>query len=483
MVINVTTMKDIKFTLAACCEAAGRESNEDNYQIIADIATNRHGFTANEELTLGNLGTLLVVCDGMGGMNAGEVASAIAVQTVKDCFCKSKITKDALARPEKFITSAIQAADAAIKAESKRNLATEGMGSTIVLVWLLHGKAYIGWCGDSRAYRYNAVSGLERLSHDHSYVQELVDAGSITEELAFFHPNNNIITRSLGDPRGAAQPDVRAFDIQQGDIYLLCSDGLCGCLQDHQIQEVIEQHHAAVSECRDALWAADEAAGWHDNVTTILAQITAGGIPPVKHVADTSADKSVSASKAKLLRTNRRLKCIIAAILAVVLIAGASIAICCFLPAKDTPSWDADAPSAVEEQTTTGTQNALNEDSNESSNAPAFSTQMNTSSKKGIATDIDKAKQDNTKKEHKDSPATIKEKEEQHADAEEKARQEREEQEQKQAEEGVKQVQDTISAPQTTSPKEVVPEVVKSDTANHQDDITAPDVQLTAIDK
>lgn len=486
-------MKDIKFILAARCEAAGRESNEDNYQIIADIATDRHGFTANEELTLGNLGTLLVVCDGMGGMNAGEVASAIAVQTVKDCFYKSKITKDALARPEKFITAAIQAADAAIKAESKRNPATEGMGSTIVLVWLLHGKAYIGWCGDSRAYRYNAVSGLERLSHDHSYVQELVDAGSITEELAFFHPNNNIITRSLGDPRGAAQPDVRAFDIQQGDIYLLCSDGLCGCLQDHQIQEVIEQHHATVSECRDALWAADEAAGWHDNVTTILAQITAGGIPPVKHVADTPADKNVSASKAKLLRANRRLKCIIAAILAVVLIAGAGIAICCFLPAKDTLAGD-----AVEEQPITAdtTQNTASEpkpkseektgttsrnSSGKSSSDVSASAHMKQSSKATTPSKEEKARQDSIAKAYKDSLAAI-EKELQRAAAEEEARKEREQQEQLKFQEGVKQVQEAVSAPQT-APQEEMPEVVKSNTANHQDDITASDVQLTAIDK
>ena len=453
-------MKDIKFTLAARCEAAGRESNEDNYQIIADIATDRHGFTANEELTSGNLGTLLVVCDGMGGMNAGEVASAIAVQTVKDCFCKSKITKDALARPEKFITTAIQAADAAIKAESKRNPATEGMGSTIVLVWLLHGKAYIGWCGDSRAYRYNAVSGLERLSHDHSYVQELVDAGSITEELAFFHPNNNIITRSLGDPRGAAQPDVRAFDIQQGDIYLLCSDGLCGCLQDHQIQEVIEQHHATVSECRDALWAADEAAGWHDNVTTILAQITAGGIPPVKHVADTPADKSVSASKAKLLRTNRRLKCIIAAILAVVLIAGAGIAVCYLLPAKDTLAGD-----AVEEQPCqAGTEGTPDEGSNAPSDTHAPAASTPTSSTKGTTPSKEgKVKQDK-EKEQKDNSA-----------AEDKARKEREQKEQQQLQVGIK----TTSVPQTTSQEEEVPEVVEHKDNNHQDDITASDVQTT----
>lgn len=443
-------MKDIKFTLAARCEAAGRDSNEDNYQVIADIATDRHGFTANEELTLGSLGTLLVVCDGMGGMNAGEVASAIAVQTVKDCFCKSKITQDALAHPEKFITAAIQSADAAIKAESKRNPATEGMGSTIVLIWLLHGKAYVGWCGDSRAYRYNAVSGLERLSHDHSYVQELVDAGSITEELAFFHPNNNIITRSLGDPRGAAQPDVRGYDIQQGDLYLLCSDGLCGCLQDHQIQAVIEQHHATVSECRDALWAADEAAGWHDNVTTILAQITAGGIPPIRHTAEAAPkEAAISASKARLLRTNRRLKLIIAAILAIVLIAAACIAICGFLPDKDTPSGDADAPSAVE----TDTLNIMDEDLEKSSNTSASSAQTNFRSKKDTATDIEKAKRDSIEQAHRDSLAAI-ERELHRAATEEKARKVREQKEQQQMQGGIRQVQKLDSVQEESAPEE-----------------------------
>ncbi len=294
-------MKDIQFTLAARCEAAGRDNNEDNYQVISDIASNSCHFTAGDSLTLGEKGTLLVVCDGMGGMNAGEVASAIAVKTVKEAFAAENITKEVLSQPEKFIVKAIQAADAAIKEEGKRNPETEGMGSTIVMAWLLHGKAYIGWCGDSRAYRYNTATGLERLSHDHSYVQELVDAGSITEELAFFHPNNNIITRSLGDLRGIAKPDTKVFDIQQGDLFLLCSDGLCGCLQDFQIKEVIEQHHTSVAECRDALWQADEAAGWHDNVTTVLAQITKGGIAPHKPL---SAEDTV----AHLQKSNHRLK-------------------------------------------------------------------------------------------------------------------------------------------------------------------------------
>lgn len=312
-------MKDIQFTLAARCEAAGRDNNEDNYQVISDIASNSCHFTAGDSLTLGEKGTLLVVCDGMGGMNAGEVASAIAVKTVKEAFAAENITKEVLLQPEKYIVKAIQAADAAIKEEGKRNPETEGMGSTIVLAWLLHGKAYIGWCGDSRAYRYNPATGLERLSHDHSYVQELVDAGSITEELAFFHPNNNIITRSLGDLRGVAKPDTKVFDIQQGDLFLLCSDGLCGCLQDFQIKEVIEQHHTNVAECRDALWQADEAAGWHDNVTTVLAQITKGGVAPHKPL---SAEDTV----AHLQKSNHRLKTLtiaLSVLLGIIVLGGA----------------------------------------------------------------------------------------------------------------------------------------------------------------
>lgn len=312
-------MKDILFTLTARCEAAGRENNEDNYQVISDIASDTYTFASGAELTLGDKGTLLVVCDGMGGMNAGEVASAIAVKTVKEAFAADRISKEALANPEKFIVQAIQAADATIKTEGKRNPETEGMGSTIVLAWLLRGKAYIGWCGDSRAYRYNPATGLERLSHDHSYVQELVDAGSITEELAFFHPNNNIITRSLGDLRGTAKPDTKVFDIQQGDLYLLCSDGLCGCLQDAQILSVIEQHHTTVAECRDALWQADEAAGWHDNVTTVLAQVTKGGVAPHK---PTSTEDTV----VRLRRNNHRLKTLsisLASLLGVLVLAAA----------------------------------------------------------------------------------------------------------------------------------------------------------------
>ncbi|MBQ2189801.1 MAG: serine/threonine-protein phosphatase [Paludibacteraceae bacterium] len=318
--------------LAARCEAAGRPNNEDNYQISEDLATGSWGFTADKTLDLGDKGALLVVCDGMGGMNAGEVASAIAVDTIKKAFAKEFITEKVLASSSAirhFITEAIQAADAAIKEEGHLNPEHEGMGSTIVLVWMLGAKAYVGWCGDSRAYRYNPANGLERLSHDHSYVQELVDAGKLTEELAFDHPNNNIITRSLGDPRGKARPDTQEYDLYKDDILLLCSDGLCGCLRDNEIEAVMAQHRTSLQECRDALWEADEAAGWHDNVTIVLAQVMSGAAvmsPQSKPQLQITAEPTVQpaaaidGNAAALQRRNKNLKIALGGIIVILLL-------------------------------------------------------------------------------------------------------------------------------------------------------------------
>lgn len=311
---------NILFRMAARCEAAGRPNNEDNYQLDDNLSDNSWGFTADAEVSLGEKGALLVVCDGMGGMNAGEVASDIAVKTIKEWFTTEKLTDAAVAAPCKYISSAIVAADAAIKAHSKTNPDTEGMGSTIVLAWLLGQKVYVGWCGDSRCYRFNPALGLERLSHDHSYVQELVDAGKLTEELAFDHPNNNIITRSLGDPRGAAQPDCKEFNLYNQDIILLCSDGLCGTLRDNEIAELIKQHQTSMQECRDALWDADEAAGWTDNTTIALAQIISGGKDATTANKTTTASTDISTSKAKLIAANKRLKLILSGVVFIILL-------------------------------------------------------------------------------------------------------------------------------------------------------------------
>ena len=309
---------DIRFRIAARCEAAGRPNNEDNYQICDDLQAQHWGFTANAELQLSDKGSLLVVCDGMGGMNAGEVASAIAVDTIKQCFSLDRLTDAVTASSSNiraFIVDAIQAADAAIKTDGANNPDHQGMGSTIVLAWLLGDKVYIGWCGDSRIYRYNPINGFERLSHDHSYVQELVDAGKLTEELAFDHPNNNIITRSLGDPNGVARPDTAEFPLFNDDILLLCSDGLCGTLRDNEIQQIIANNQTSMTQCRDVLWHEDEKAGWHDNVTIVLAQILSGAAVPIPPMPTPIPDpnkkpnqhgqNNMSDSKAELKRKNK----------------------------------------------------------------------------------------------------------------------------------------------------------------------------------
>lgn len=266
----------LKIRLAARCAAAGRPENEDNFQVAENLSISNVGFDTDKIFPLGSKGTLLLVCDGMGGMNAGEVASAIGVETIKGLFAPQLLTADVIANDESicnYMKRAIVKADSRIKEEAQKDNAKQGMGSTAVMAWLLGQKVYVAWCGDSRCYRYNPATGLEILSHDHSYVQDLVDTGQLSPELAFDHPNKNIITRSLGDPRGAARPDVKVYDLHIGDVILLCSDGLNDSLRDSQIEQAISRSLTSMANCLATLWSDSNMAGWHDNVTIVLAQV------------------------------------------------------------------------------------------------------------------------------------------------------------------------------------------------------------------
>jgi protein phosphatase len=276
-------MNKIKFRIAAWSDAAGRPVNEDCFLVGKDLATEQWKFDSSETTVLGRLGALMVVCDGMGGTNAGEVASALAVDTLKAQFAADRLTDEIIASPEsieQYITDSIVAADRCIKQEAKADSAKAGMGSTLVMAWLLDGKVHVGWCGDSRVYRFNSVTGLQRLSHDHSYVQELVDAGKLSAKMAHRHPNSNIITRSLGDSGSEAQPDVYTVTLCRDDIYLLCSDGLCGILADDKIETIVRKQAGDLLLCRDTLRSESEKIGWTDNLTLILCRITSGGAKP-----------------------------------------------------------------------------------------------------------------------------------------------------------------------------------------------------------
>ena len=281
-------MTQVKFRVAAYTDAAGRynteaprNGNEDNMFVNADLGAPEGSpfFESDKETVLTDYGCLLVVADGMGGMNAGEVASEIAVSVVKGAFSKDTIPHSAMedsAGREKYLKKVVVMADEAVKSHANDHPECEGMGSTLVMAWLYGEEASIAWLGDSRIYLFREPEGLMRISKDHSYVQELVDQGKITEEEAFTYPYNNVITRSLGDMSKKAVADSLTINLFKGDILLLNSDGLSGVLHDDEMGQIIRANRGTMSACRIELWNAAEASGWHDNVTAVLCEITEG---------------------------------------------------------------------------------------------------------------------------------------------------------------------------------------------------------------
>ena len=154
---------------------------------------------------------------------------------------------------------------------------TLGMGTTIVICWLLKDLVYVAWCGDSRCYIYNNESGLKALTTDHSWVQELVDRGDISEEEALHHPDNNIITRGLGDFDRNAIPDIITHPITSNDIILLCSDGLCGYCDNQTIESIVKEHQSNLNRCCNKLINTALKSGAEDNITIALASLSETG--------------------------------------------------------------------------------------------------------------------------------------------------------------------------------------------------------------
>lgn len=281
-------MSRITFNIAAKCDKAGRAQNQDNYWVCPNLDDihNTSSVGNDSDVELSSKGALLVVADGMGGMKSGEKASEFVIEGIKAKF--RNIPNDILSDDNcitSFIKNAIVEADQSIKEYAKAHRESEGMGSTIVLLWLLGEKAYCGWCGDSRIYCYNPQNSLTRLSHDHSYVQSLVDEGKITEEEAFDHPDGNIITRSLGDSGEKANPETKIYPIHRRDVFLLCSDGLCGLLNDEKISSILADNCTSSKDALAALWKEGEREGWSDNATIEVACITEGGVTPTRKAA------------------------------------------------------------------------------------------------------------------------------------------------------------------------------------------------------
>jgi len=274
-------MATVDFKLAAGTNVGlYRKNNEDNFIVCPDLASSQWLLPqSNDYVALGECGTLLVVADGMGGMNAGEVASAMAVDTIQQMFTPEAIApiiNDSKAI-QQFMEQVVKTADKNILNHSQSDSSTQGMGTTVVMAWLLGTRVYICWCGDSRIYVYNKRRGLQQLSKDHSFVQELIDKGELLPEYAHDHPLSNVITRCLGNEENRAQPDTRVYELRNGDVIMLCSDGLSSMCTDDQIGDIIQQFRDNPQQCRDELISAALSRGGHDNVTVALATVRLDG--------------------------------------------------------------------------------------------------------------------------------------------------------------------------------------------------------------
>lgn len=199
-----------------------REHNEDKFEFLMP----------EDDRLLAGRGQIFVVCDGMGGHAAGQIAAELALKTFIDVYISHSATD-----PREALESGVRAANRYVMDNARAYTARRGMGCTLSALILLQDKAWTVQVGDSRVYRVRG-GVLERLTNDHSFVEESVRLGMMTAEEAEAHPHKNVLTRAVGVEEPVV-PDVNQHDLQSGDLFLLCSDGLTNHVADAQIGETL----------------------------------------------------------------------------------------------------------------------------------------------------------------------------------------------------------------------------------------------------
>lgn len=231
-----------------------RKNNEDAYYISAgeDPAEN-----------------VYLVADGMGGCNAGEIASSSAIEAFLEHFWKEMQYAEKEDLPD-LLTDSMAAANREVYKKSNSEREYAEMGTTMVAAAVRGDKVYVCHVGDSRAYLFRK-NALMLLTTDHSYVMELVKTGMITKEEAVDHPKRNIITRAIGI-RDLVEADMTIRPVKEGDLLLLCTDGLSGMLRDIEIGEILESK-LSVEEKAKCLVAEANRKGGQDNISLVLVEI------------------------------------------------------------------------------------------------------------------------------------------------------------------------------------------------------------------
>ncbi len=237
-----------------------REHNEDAIGTNADVG-------------------LMVLADGMGGYNAGEVASGIAVQIVTELASEASVRQElndidphsGLMRQSIILRDAVYRSNKIIFQTAQSQTHCEGMGTTIVACMFYDDKVSIAHVGDSRAYRLRGGQ-LDQMTLDHSLLQELVDRGFYSEEEAQRSTNRNYVTRALGvEP--TVEVEVHEYEVLPDDVYLLCSDGLCDMVEDDDIHLTISTFNASLDVVGQQLIDMANDHGGRDNVSVMLAQV------------------------------------------------------------------------------------------------------------------------------------------------------------------------------------------------------------------
>ncbi len=266
----------------------------DDYYTGTDTGRQRR---ANEDSLFART-PLFVVADGMGGAQAGEVASRIAVEAFQPGLADTS-------HPEHALAELARSANERIHSLSHSNAEHAGMGTTLTALYVGEHEVAIAHVGDSRAYCLRDGK-LLRLTDDHTLVDELMRQGRLTPEEAIEHPQRSVITRALG-PEGAVEVDTRSFQARGEDVYLLCSDGLTTMISEEDIAAVLNTH-SQLRDAGEALIKAANEAGGRDNVTVLLLRLkdvevpsdgtaagdTVIGMPAVAGDSDTAAHAAAS---------------------------------------------------------------------------------------------------------------------------------------------------------------------------------------------
>lgn len=265
-----------------------RELNEDSYRVLPEQST-------------------VVVCDGMGGHAAGEVASATAVETISDWIRNGDLESGSPTPvelgsdwpPEAIrLAAAVRLANRRLYNEAARSHKLRGMGTTVAAALFKPGAVITAHVGDSRVYRITGER-IEQLTVDHSWVAELLESGQVRPEDVEHFADKNVITRALGT-RPCVQVDLGIHPAQAGDIYLVCSDGLCGYVDDDEIHRQVMANAADLKQAAKALVDAANTAGGLDNSTVALVRVDDAGTSRTPSVESVTLAEETESDLARL---------------------------------------------------------------------------------------------------------------------------------------------------------------------------------------